>query len=335
MARIGLFLGMTALSVAMLPMLGCEQAKPSPWSLSPPPSPGGNVPSQAEQIVLDGLADPNPQIRANAVEVVVTTRQVRFMPRVQKLMRDEAVPVKFLAIMAAGDLEYAPAKNDVAQFVNDPNPNVRMVAAYAMMKLGETEFYKGFRDQVTSEDQTVRANAALLLGKSGQKDAVRFLYWTLQRPDSSDKVVLQALESIAMQHDERIYPKLWSRLISAYADDRLLGIRAMGALGTEQAKNAIITMLDDNVVEVRLAAAEQLGKMGEPVGEAKVAEVFEKNLLSAMDAESQFRVKVLSALAIGEIGTESLSKHLPQLLQDPSKPVRLAAAKAALRQMAK
>ncbi len=335
MARIGWFLGMTALGMAMLPMLGCEQPKESPWSLSPPPSASGDVPSQAEQILLDGLADPNPQIRANAVEVVVTTRQVRFMPRVQKLMRDETVPVKFLAIMAAGDLEYTMGKNDVAQFVNDPNPNIRMAAAYAMMKLGDTQFFRVFRDQVTSEDQTVRANAAMLLGKSGQKDAVRFLYWALQRPDSSDKVVLQALESIAMHHDERIYPKLWSRLISAYADDRLLGIRAMGALGTEQAKNAIITMLDDNVAEVRLAAAEQLGKMGEPIGEAKVAEVFEKNLLSEMDAESQFRIKVLSALAIGEIGSESLNKHLPPLLQDPSKPVRLAAAKAVLRQMAK
>jgi len=337
MVRIGWFWGMMALSMAMLPMLGCEQPKQSSklFATSTPPPLGRDPQSQAGQIVLDGLADPDPQIRANSVEVVVTTRQVRFMPQVQKLLRDEAVPVRFLAIMAVGDLEYTLARNDVAPLLNDPNPNIKMAAAYAMMKLGDAKFYKVFRDQVTNEDQTVRANAALLLGKSGQKDALRFLYWTLQRPDSADKVVLQALESIAMQHDERIYPKLWSRLISAYADDRLLGIRAMGALGTEQAKIAIITMLDDGIVEVRLAAAEQLGKLGEPIGEAKVAEVFDKNLLAEMDTESQFRVKVLSALAIGEIGSESLGKHLPQLLRDPSKPVRLAAAKAVLRRMAK
>ncbi len=341
MARIGWFLTVAVLSLTMLPMVGCEKPEQSPSLFSSPPSPasppspGGDLSSQAGQIVLDGLADPNPQIRANAVEVVVTTRQVRFMPQVQKLLSDEAVPVKFLATMAVGDLEYTIARNDVGPLLNDPNPNIKMAAAYAMMKLGDAQFYKVFRDQVTSEDQTVRANAALLLGKSGQKDAIRFLYWILQRPDSSDKVVLQALESIAMQRDERIYPKLWSRLISAYADDRLLGIRAMGALGTEQAKNAIVTMLDDGILEVRLAAAEQLGKLGEPIGEAKVAEVFDKNLMAEMDPESQFRVKVLSALAIGEIGSESLRKHLPQLLQDPSKPVRLAAAKAVLRRAAK
>lgn len=326
---------MTALGLAMLPMLGCQKPEPSPGLFSSPPSLSGDLPSQAGQILINGLADPDPQIRANSVEVVVTTRQVRFMPRVQKLLGDEAVPVKFLAVMAVGDLEYAMARNNVGPLLNDPNPNIKMAAAYAMMKLGDAQFYKVFRDQVTSEDQTVRANAALLLGKSDQKDAIRFLYWTLQRPDSSDKVVLQALESIALQHDERIYPKLWSRLISAYADDRLLGIRAMGALGTEQAKNAIITMLDDGVLEVRLAAADQLGKLGEPIGEAKVAEVFDKNLLAGMDPESQLRVKVLSALAIGEIGSESLGKYLPPLLHDPSKPVRLAAAKAVLRRMAK
>ena len=335
MARIGWFPGMTALALAMLSTLSCRQPEQPASFLSTPAPASGEPQAQAAQIIFDALADPDPQVRANAIEVVVTTRQIRFMPRVQKMLQDEAVPVRFLAIMAVGDLNYGMARNDVAPLLNDPNPNIKMAAAYAMMKLGDMQYYKVFRDQVTNEDQTVRANAALLLGKSGQKDAIRLLYWALRRPDSSDKVVLQALESIAMQHDERIYRRLWSRLISAYADDRLLGIRGMGALGTEQAKNAIITMLDDGVIEVRLAAAEQLGRLGESMGEAKVAEVFDKNLLAEMDIESQQRAKVFSALAIGEIGSQSLSKHLPALLRDPSKPVRLAAAKAVFRAMAK
>jgi len=335
MARIGWLLGTTALGLLILHTSGCEQPKQPAGFLSPPPPATNDPQAQAVQTIFDGLADPDSQVRANAVEVVVTTKQIRFMPQVQRMLQDEATSVRFLATMAVGDLQYATARNEVARLLDDPNPNIKMAAAYAMMKLGETEYYKVFRDQVTSEDQTVRANAALLLGKSGQKDAVRFLYWVLRRPDSSDKVVFQALESIAMHHDERIFRTLWAKLISGYADDRFLGVRAMGALGTEQARNAIITMLDDGVVEVRLAAAEQLGKLGEPIGEAKVAEVFEKNLLADMDVESQQRVKVLTALAIGEIGSPSLSKRLPPLLRDPSKPVRLAAATAILRYMAK
>jgi HEAT repeat protein len=117
-------------------------------------------------------------------------------------------------------------------------------------------------------------------------------------------------------------------LISAYADDRVVGIRAMGALGTEQAKNALITMLDDGVLEVRLAAAEQLGKLQDPIGEPEVLQVFTKNLTAGLDKESLERVNVLTALAIGQIGTKPLTKYLPQLLKDESGFVRIAAAKA-------
>jgi len=327
-------LGVVAFNLAMLFVVGCQQPRQTPLVSDLPPL-TGDLPSQARQVVLDGLADPDPQIRANAVEVIATTKEVRLMPKAQRLLEDQAIPVKFIAVLAVGDLQYTLAKDEIGRLLSDPNPNIKIAAAYAMSKLGQAEYFKVFRNAVTSEDQTVRANAALLLGKSGQKEALRVLWWALRQPDSTDKVVLQAAESIAALQDERIYPKLWSRLISAYADDRVLGIRAMGALGTEQAKNAIITMLDDNIPEVRLTAAAQLGRLGEPIGEARVAEVFEKNLLAGMDADGQQRVKVLAALAIGEIGTEGLTKHLPQLLHDSSKSVRLAAARAILRQAAK
>lgn len=334
MGRTGTLLGVMACSLAILCTLGCQQPQQTPLISGLPPL-SGDLPSQARQVVLDGLSDPDPQIRANAVEVVATTREVRLMPKAQKLLQDQAIPVRFIAVLAVGDLQYSLARNEIARLLSDPNPNIQIAAAYAMTKLGNPEYFKVFRNAAVSEDQTVRANAALLLGKSGQKEALRVLWWTLRQPDSTDKVSLQAAESIALLQDERIYPKLWSRLISAYADDRVLGIRAMGALGTEQAKNAIITMLDDTIIEVRLTAAAQLGRLGEPIGEARVAEVFEKNLLADMDADGQQRVKVLAALAIGEIGTEGLTKHLPQLLHDSSKPVRLAAARAILRRAAK
>ena len=55
-------------------------------------------------------------------------------------------------------------------------------------------------------------------------------------------------------------------------------------------------------------AAEQLGKLGDPIGEEEVLEVFEKDLAKGMDAQGQERIRMLAALAIGEIGTEKLKK---------------------------
>lgn len=174
----------------------------------------------------------------------------------------------------------------------------------------------------------MRANAALLLGKSGDQTALKYLYWAMQNRDSHDKVILQAAEAIAMLGDEQVYQKLWGILISAYADDRVVGARAMGALGTERAKNALITLLEDPVPEVRLVAAGQLGKLNNPIGEPQVLEVFTKNLTAGMNRGDVERVRVLTALAMGEIAKDSLLAFLPQLLRDESKFVRIAAAKA-------
>jgi HEAT repeat protein len=311
---------------------------PSPYRHSAPPTFSGprrplrgDPESEARQILLEGLADRDPRIRSNAIEAIATTRAIRLLPRIQRMLQDPAVPVRFLAALSIGDLEYSLAKDEVEKLLTDPDPNVRIAAAYALLKLGQPEHFPTIRDAVASKDQTIRANAALLLGKSGRQDALRFLYWVLQQPDSGDMVTLQTAESIARLGDRQIYPKLWTRLISAYADDRMIGVRAMAALGTEEAKNALITVLDDSVLEVRLAAAEQLGKLGDKTGEPEVQEVFEKNLLAQMDPLGAQRVKVLTALAIGEIGSAPLARHLPELLQDPSQAVRLAAAKAVLR----
>ncbi len=337
------FSWVAVLSLALLLTLGCEQRvsqppqSPAAFATEPAPQPpaSGDLSAAARQTVLSGLMDSDPRIRANAVEVVASTREVGLMPQVLGLLADKVVPVRFAALLAVGDLKWAAAKDSIAPLLKDPNPNIKIAACYVLSRLGQSECYQGICEAIASNDQTVRANAALLLGKSGNKDGIRFLYWTLQRDDSSDTVVLQTAEAIAMLGDSRIYKKLWTMLISLYTDDRVVGIRAMGALGTDEAKNAIVTMLDDPVPEVRLAAAGQLGKLGDTAGEAEVLAVFEKNLLANLDAQGQERAKILAALAIGEIGKDRLAKYLPALLQDPSKAVRLAAARAILRRNVK
>ena len=302
-----------------------------------------NLKPEAIRIILQGLSDDDPLIRANAVEVVAATQRIDLMPKVQRLLKDEFVPVKFAATLAIGDLEYTLAEKLVKQSLKDPDENIRIAASYTTAKLVSANSFELLHKAMASRDQTVRANAALLLGKSGDKSALKLLYWAMKDKDSDDKVTFQAAEAIARLGDERIYPQLWTMLISAYADDRVMGIRAMGALGrapfwdrsqngnlTAQAKGALITMLDDDILEVRLAAAEQLGTLGDSNGEPEVLDVFTKNLTAGLDKEGLERVKVLTALAIGRIGTAALSKFLPQLLQSESKFVRIAAAKAVL-----
>jgi HEAT repeat protein len=286
------------------------------------------IASEATQIIRDGLADENPRVRANAIEVVADTRAIKLMPKVQRLMKDDYVPVRFLAALAAGDLEYSLARREIGRLLEDEDESVRIAAAYAMAKFGSPDSLELVRKAISSSDQSVRANAALLLGKSGDRSVLKFLYWALRHRDSDDKVRFNAVEAIARLGDERIYPKLWAMLISTYHDDRVSGVVAMGTLGTVEAKNALITMLDDDVLEVRLAAASELGMLGENIGEAEVLDVFRKNLLAGLNKKDVERVKVLTALAIGQICTEPVREFVPLLLRDESEYVRIAAAKA-------
>ena len=284
--------------------------------------------AEALEIIQNALADTNPLAKVNAIEVIATTGQVKFMPQVQRLLQDEFTPVRFAAALAVGDLKYSSAKNPVSRLLKDKDVNVVIAASYAMGKLGYTEYFEVIRKALSSNNQTVKSNAAFLLGKTGDKSVLDLLKSVQEDENSSDKVRFQILESRARLGDEEVLQKLWAIVYSAFADDRIMGIRAMGLLGTAKARDILVTKLDDTVLEVRLTTAEQLGKLNDRIGEAEVLDVFNKNLTFGLDKEASERANMLTALAIGQICSPALEKNLPQLLKNESKFVRIAAAKA-------
>jgi HEAT repeat protein len=285
--------------------------------------------AEAYQIIQYALDDTNPVARVNAIEVIATTGQFRLMPKVQRLLKDEFTPVRFAAALAVGDMRYSQAKYLLNPLLKDRDVNVIIAASYAMGKLGSAEYFEVVRKAINNNDQTVRANAAYLLGKAGDKGSLDLLKSAQEDKNSNDKVRFQILEARARLGDEEVLQKLWAIVYSVFADDRIIGIRAIGLLGTSKARDILVQKLDDdNVLEVRLAAAGQLGKLQDRIGETEVLDVFEKNLTAGLDTEAIERAYVLTALAIGEICTPDLEKYLPQLLKNESKFVRIAAAKA-------
>jgi HEAT repeat protein len=291
----------------------------------------GNLDAQATRIIQQALASSEPQIRANAIEMaagIPISRARDFMPEVRRLLKDEFVPVRFNAAVAIGDTGYSQARGDITQLLKDDNENAKIAAAYAAYKLGSAGGLAIIRASLKSQDQSARANAAFLLGKSGEspKRALPLLYQTMRDETSDEKVILSSIEAIARLGDEKIYQNLWAMLISAYADDRVCGIRAMGALGTRQARDSLSTMLKDDLTEVRLVAAEQLGNLGDISGEKVVINALDT--ANAQDQEAKARIQTLAALAIGQIRTPTLKKFLPELLKSEFQFARLAAAKA-------
>lgn len=281
----------------------------------------------ARNTLLKGLNSENAILNTYAIEVAAETNQKDMLPLIIKLAESPAVAVRFAAIVALGDMQVADKKDVIQKALNDPNVNVRIAGAYSLRKLSQKRYVDQIRAATKSNDQTVRANAALLLGKLGDKDNIELLYEVLSAADSTDKVRIQAVESIALLGDEQMYrSKLWALLISKFSDDRVMGIRGMGALNTSEARNAIATMLEDEVQEVRLAAAEQLGRLGDKRGEELIWKYFQQSPnLNKNDMANRMAV-----MAIGSLGTNRLNSLLPSALSSQSATIQLMAARSVL-----
>ena len=285
---------------------------------------------RAKIILENGLKSKNAHLRSSAIEVMVDTGQKDMLPHITRLTTDPVVPVRFNATVALGDMRCFSCEKIMRKALNDPDVNVRIAAAYSLVKLNQPQFVEQLRAAAKNPDQTVRANAALLLGKLGSPDNIELLYEVLQNNDSTDKVRLQAVESIARLGDERMYrSKLWALLISKFADDRVIGIRGMGALDTAESRNAIISKLDDDVQEVRLVAAEQLARLGNKRGEEQVYEYFKIQ----PDLNKTEMARQTAVMAIGPLKSKRLNSQLPKALDSQSLYIQLLAARSVLLQL--
>jgi len=284
--------------------------------------------NRAIKIVRAGLADENSYVRNRAIEVTSTADRSELMQIVCGLLRDDEVAVRYAAALAVGDMSYPGGIIAATRALRDESVSVQMAAAYALVKLGRNKYSDILRESAFSGDQGVRAKAVVLLGRLGDKKNLQLLHEVMRDKTSNDIVKIQTAEAIANLGDKTILQsKLWPLLISKHGDDKVIGIGAMAALGTPDAKNAILTMLMDDIQEIRLFAAGQLGRLGDTNGQ----EIVLKYLLSPQFDVNQWSVaNEFAVAAVGQIGTGELKKFLPKLLDSRNKLIRLTAAQAVL-----
>ena len=63
-----------------------------------------------------------------------------------------------------GDTKYSASEYSLKNMLKDNDENVRIAASYSLMKLGYRNLESSILKSLQSQNQTVRANAAMLLG---------------------------------------------------------------------------------------------------------------------------------------------------------------------------
>jgi HEAT repeat protein len=263
--------------------------------------------------LLQQLKDKNAVVRREAAWALGRLGDQRAVPALMQALKDKDWKVRKYAAWALGELGDRRAVPALSQALEDilfwP---VREAVAMALGKLGDYGF-SALLQALKYGSPNVRKTAAYALGRLGEPRAVPALMQALKDKDWNGREA--AAEALGELGDKRAMPAL----IQALKEDwgwwvRESAAKALSKLG-DPGRLALIQALKDEDENVRKAAAEALGELGDR--RAVPA------LIQALKDEDG-SVRGAAAWALGKLGDRRAVPALRQAVKD----YNYAAAKA-------
>jgi HEAT repeat protein len=204
---------------------------------------------------LELLGDPKWEVRRAAASGLGRIRDPQALDGLTELLRDSDIDVRETAAFSLGRIGDAQAIGPLVLAMGDTETSVRRAAAAAVQRI----------DPRWAQTDAARRNSDELrkLLKQADDPAVRYAivklldrlgHATRAVPTSDSAVVLTA----AGQKQGRVLNTLVELLNDIDADVRLAAAQALGRLGNARAASALMTALSDSEGVVRRAAAESL-----------------------------------------------------------------------------
>ncbi|HEY3241755.1 MAG TPA: HEAT repeat domain-containing protein [Phycisphaerae bacterium] len=275
-------------------------------------------------------------VRAQAVEAFQEAAPEDGLPWIRAALTDAHPAVRFAACLAAGTLQDKLALDGVTRCVADPDESVRVGAIFALHRYGDTHLTGQLAEYLLSaSDPAVRRNAALVLGRLGEKGAVSLLARAMR--DSDEGVQLQALESMSLLGRPEAQQQLTFYATSGTGYKEAFAINALGLTHEPRfADTYHYRIRHSDYLETRLAAARALGLLGAADGYTLAAEALNWNSprrgVPDDPPENQVRrMRQLAVLALGAIGDPRGLPLLDRALTTSDDPnVQVAIGKAML-----
>jgi HEAT repeat protein len=240
--------------------------------------------------LLAALKDSEAVVRAAAAAALAQMGQRQAVPELLILLRDRVRNVRVAALSALGHLGDPQAIDLMAELTNDREWEVRAVLAEALGRLGHRQALPAVQQLLRDGDPEVRQNAADALGKLGDDTAIESLVMAMV--DEHTGVRQAAARAITMvdpywERSERVMALLPQLLEAVQRGDpgvqfaasglvrRLTGRTAselqtanlhmpgQGSRG-DRVADLLVLLLRDRDEEVRLGAAEALGRLRSP-----------------------------------------------------------------------
>jgi len=295
-------------------------------------------------------------LRANAIEGLQAA-PARAEPIVRAGLADENIGVRFAAAMTVGQLEIHALRIQVAGLANDPDPCVVAASIYARARLGESPDPTPLANMLMYGDARTRANAAFILGELGDRSAAPMLRDAANRlsapggdlaigPAASRLLRLHVASALVKLGDTQMIQTIRAALYPSVVEemeDAVLAAQLLGELKDEGSIAQLVKIVEYRVtgrddrrsfdgdaflypIELRLAAATTLAKLGQPDG------VF-VGLMSQTSPEPEVRAQITFLYAA--VGGPPAARKLAVMLDDPDPQVRVAASANLIRTLGK
>ncbi len=221
--------------------------------------------TRALKPLLEALSDDDPAQQRVAVSILGhLANENAAAPLLAAAESDGDMSLRVRALAAAGAVAPPDLAPRFAAIAEGPERRLRGVAGWGLAKMGGRAAIHAMRDLISRGDPSVRAFAALGLGRARDRESSQLLS-SLLRSDRS--VYVQAAAA-------------W----------------ALGQLGEERHTQQLVTVLRANTGVVAIAAAEALGNIGDPAAREALAEA----LFDADADQRQAAARALRRLARGE-----------------------------------
>lgn len=281
---------------------------------------------------------PNPVIRAAAIEGFEISECEEGLPWIRSALLDEHPGVRFAACVALGMERDETARSAIADLIDDPDPNVRVAAMFAMHRLGDTTHTGRISGYLLKhEDERVRRNAAFVLGRFDEEGAIKMLARAMKDKDLGVKNM--ALEGMARLGNPQAREQLVFTANSGVGSEEVFAINALAVVGDPRDEDMLRGKVTDEEaphLETRLAAARALAMMGHNDGYGLALRSLRFNRPKVHDPEDTpegqiLRVRQLAAAALGAMGRPSALPELVRMMKSNGDPrLQVSAATAIL-----
>lgn len=219
--------------------------------------------------------------------------------------------------------------------------SVQAAAIFALSMCGSEVDLSPLASMMGDDHPAVRSNVAMLLGWLGDDSAVPMMREMSVRPMRQANPVQQAVvrvqiaEALATLGDQDSLTAIRAAAYSMYDEVRVLSVQTLGRLGDRSMQPALKAMLDkqlpEQAPELNLAAAASLAQLGDYAGLPTLIRGANSRTIQFQGRTADAAtIRVQAAAGLAAVPAPQAAQTLINLLDDPSKQVRLAAAAAIL-----